>query len=52
MKKFLAVLAMGAALMGCDNKAEEKKPADTVKEAVHDATKDATDTTKPAEEKK
>lgn len=48
MKKFLAVLVMGAALMGCDNKPAEQKATDTTKEAP----KAATDAAKPAEEKK
>ncbi len=48
MKKFLAVLVVGTALMGCDNKPAEQKATDTTKEAP----KTATDTTKPAEEKK
>lgn len=48
MKKLLALLALSTALMGCDNKPAEQKATDTTKEAP----KAATETPKPAEEKK
>lgn len=51
MKKILLTLAMGMTLVGCDNKTEGQKAADSAKAAVKDATQATQHATEAAKEK-